>query len=80
MPLTVSVRKNTLVGRNSDYRFHTSHEASVDYDKLVDIMSRARTTLSKPDLVACLALWTEMVSEIVADGKFVKTPLGDFYL
>lgn len=80
MPLTVSARKNTLVGRNSSYRFHTTHGASVGYDELVDIMSKARTTLSKPDIVACMTLMTEIVSDLVADGKFVKTPLGDFYL
>lgn len=80
MPLTISVRKNTLVGRNSNFRFHTSHDGSVDYDKLMDIMSGARTTLSKPDIVACMTLLAETVSDLVADGKFVKTPLGAFYL
>ena len=80
MPLIVSARKNTLIGRNSDYRFHTSHGATVSYDQLVDIMSKARTTLTAPDIVACLRLLTETVSELVADGNFVKTGLGDFYL
>ncbi len=43
-------------------------------------MSKARTTLTAPDIVACLKLLTETVSELVADGNFVKTGLGDFYL
>lgn len=80
MPLTVSVRKNTLIGRTKNYRFHTIHESTVGYDKLVSIMSEARTTLSKPDIVACITLLAETVSDLVSDGKFVKTPLGDFYL
>ncbi len=80
MPLIVSARKNTLIGRNSDYRFHTSHGTTVSYDQLINIMSRARTTLTAPDIVACLRLLTETVSELVADGNFVKTGLGDFYL
>ncbi len=80
MPLIVSVRKNTLVGRNRSYRFHASHEASVSYGKLVEKMSQARTTLSRPDIVACMTLLAETISELVSDGKFVKTPLGDFYL
>ena len=80
MPLIVSARKNTLIGRNSDYRFHTNHEATINHDQLVNIMSRARTTLTAPDIVACLSLLTETVSDLVADGNFVKTGLGDFYL
>jgi hypothetical protein len=40
----------------------------------------ARTTLTAPDIVACLRLLTETVSNLVADGNFVKTELGDFYL
>ncbi len=62
-----------MVGRNSNFRFHTSHDGSVDYDKLMDIMSEARTTLSKPDIVACMTLLAETVSDLVADGKFVKS-------
>jgi hypothetical protein len=80
MPLTVSVRKNTLVGRNRNYRFHSSCEARVGCDELMNIMSRSRTTLSKPDIIACMKLLTETISALVADGNFVKTPLGDFYL
>lgn len=80
MALTVSARKNTLAGRTKAWRFHTSHGAKVGYEELLEIMARSRTTLSKPDIVACMTLLTETVSSLVAEGKFVKTPLGDYYL
>lgn len=80
MSLTVGARRNTLVGGAKAVRFHTRHRSIVDYTRLVDIMADARTTLSKPDLVAAVALLTETISSLVADGEFVKTPLGDFYL
>ncbi|MBU0927422.1 MAG: DUF4469 domain-containing protein [Spirochaetes bacterium] len=80
MALLVSTRENTLVGRTEAWRFHARHSGTVQYDRLLDIMARSRTTLSKPDLVAAVQLLSETVSSLVADGMFVKTPLGDYYL
>lgn len=80
MALTISARKNTLTGQSRAWRFHTSHEAIVSCEDLIDLMAGSRTTLSKPDLVASMALLTETIAALVAEGKFVKTPLGDFYL
>jgi hypothetical protein len=80
MALTIGARVNTLVGGKKSVRFHTRHQGIIDYDELITIMSAARTTVSKPDLVAVVTLLTETISNLVADGNFVKTPLGDFYL
>ncbi len=80
MPLTVSARMNTLVGRTKAWRFHTSHSGTVSYERLMDIMAASHTTLSLPDIVACMTLFAQTVSSLVADGQFVKGPLGDYYL
>ena len=80
MALMVSARINTLVGRTKAWRFHTSHSGMVSYERLLDIMAGSKTTLSLPDIVACMTLFAQTVSGLVADGKFVKGPLGDYYL
>jgi hypothetical protein len=43
-------------------------------------MAQGRTTLSKPDISGCLQLLVEELVKLVADGKYVKTPVGAFYL
>ncbi|HUX41807.1 MAG TPA: DUF4469 domain-containing protein [Rectinemataceae bacterium] len=80
MPILISARENNLVGAKRPWRFHTRHDGIVDFDRLVDVMAKARTTLSRPDILATLTLFSEIVTSLVADGKFVKTPLGDYYL
>jgi len=80
MALTVSARMNTLAGRTKSWRFHTCHSGAVSFERLMDIMAASHTTLSLPDIVACMTLFSQTVSSLVADGKFVKGPLGDYYL
>ena len=53
---------------------------TLEVDELVDIMANGRTTLTKPDITGCLQLFLEEVIDLVADGKYVKTPFGSFYL
>lgn len=80
MALTVGIRKNTLSGTKKAWRFHTSHDEIVEFEELLRIMAQSRTTLSAPDLGAAFALISETVERLVAEGKFVKTPLGDYYV
>lgn len=80
MALTVGIRENTLSGTKKAWRFHTSHDEIVEFDELLRIMARSRTTRSAPDLGAAFTLISETIERLVADGKFVKTPLGDYYV
>ncbi|OHD23255.1 MAG: hypothetical protein A2Y38_24265 [Spirochaetes bacterium GWB1_59_5] len=78
MALTVGIRKNTLAGTKKAWRFHTSHDEIIEFDELLRIMAESHIRLSGPDLSAALMLMTGTVERLVADGKFVKTPLGDY--
>jgi len=80
MSLLVVPLKSTLATSPSPYHVHTEWSDTVEYEKLVDIMAAGRTTLTKPDIAGCLQLFTEEVAKLVADGKYVKTNLGAFYL
>lgn len=80
MALKVSTLKNHL-GTNLDpYFIHTERSGTVEFAELVDIMAGGRTTLTKPDIIGCLQLFTEELAKLTADGKYVKTPFGAFYL
>jgi len=80
MALTVGIRKNTLAGTKKAWRFHTSHDSIVEFDELLRIMAESNTALSGPVLGAAFMLITETVERLVSDGKFVKTPMGDYYV
>jgi hypothetical protein len=43
-------------------------------------MASGRTTLTKPDIAGCLELYAEEIAKLVADGRYVKTNIGSFYL
>jgi hypothetical protein len=80
MSLSVVALKNHLATCENPYYAHTEWSATVEYEKLVDIMATGRTTLTKPDIRGCIELLVEEIVKLVADGKYVKTPLGSFYL
>jgi hypothetical protein len=80
MSLMVVPLKNHLASCPSPYIIRTNWSDSVKYTELVDIMASGRTTLTKPDISGCLELFVEEIAKLVADGKYVKTPLGAFYL
>jgi hypothetical protein len=80
MALTVGIRENTLSGTKKAWRFHTSHDEIVEFDELLRRMAESRATLSAPDLGAAFMQISEAIQRLVAAGKFVKTPLGDFYV
>ena len=80
MSLVVVSQKNHLPTSANSFFVHTAWSDTIEYDSLVDIMASGRTTLTKPDIAGCLELLTEEVMKLVADGKYVKFPLGSFYL
>lgn len=78
--MIVGLRDNTLVGRTESYRFHSRCSGSVDFEGLVELMAAGRTTVTAPDIRAVLELFRQTVAELAADGRYVRTPLGSFYL
>jgi hypothetical protein len=80
MSLTVVPAKNYLPTRTTPYIVRTTWADTVEYSELVDIMAKGRTTLTKPDITGCIELLLEEIAKLVADGKYVKTPIGSFYL
>ena len=80
MSLQIVAKKNHLHNVTTPYSVHASHSGIVDVDTLVSIMATSRTTLSAPDIMGTLILMKEEVAKLMADGKVVKTPLGNFYL
>ncbi|GAB1455356.1 hypothetical protein MASR2M48_06630 [Spirochaetota bacterium] len=80
MALTVGARKNTLTGKNKEFRFHASCSGSVEKDEFIEIMSRENSALGRKELEAALALIGRTLARLVADGNSVRTPIGAFYL
>jgi hypothetical protein len=80
MSLLVVPLKNHLQTSSNPFYVHTTWSDTVEYDDLVDIMASGRTTLTKPDITGCLELFAEELMKLVADGKYVKTRIGSFYL
>ena len=80
MSLSIRPLKNHLPTSDAAYLVHSECSDTVEYGDLVDIMARGRTTLTKPDISGCLELFFEEIEKLVEDGKYVKTPLGAFYL
>jgi hypothetical protein len=80
MPLTIIPLKNHLSTSSNPYYVHAEWSDRVEYQTLVDIMAAGRTTLTKPDITGCLQLFVEELMKLVADGKYVKTPIGAFCL
>lgn len=62
------------------YVVRSATSDTIEAEELVDLMAKGRTTLSKPDIAGCLQLFLEELSDQVAEGKYVKTPFGSFYL
>ncbi len=80
MSLKISSYENHLGKSDKPYFAHTEHSGQVEPDKFVEIMAAGRTSLSATDLTGAMVLLKEELAKLVADGKFVKTPIGSFYL
>lgn len=80
MALKIAVLKNNFPGCLSPFVVRSENSDIVEYDKLVEIMAKGRTTLSQIDIVAVMQLYKEEVQRQLAEGKTVKTPTGSFFL
>ena len=80
MSLKITVHKNYLPACPSPFVVRSDSLGVVEYDKLIDLMAKGRTTLTKTDIVAAMQLFREELQEQLAEGKTVKTPTGAFFL
>jgi hypothetical protein len=62
------------------YVLDSQYDAESPAERLVDIMAKGRTTLTKTDIVAAMQLYGEELQKQLAEGRTVKTPAGSFYL
>lgn len=80
MALIVGTRKNTLTGRTKEYRFHASCADTISSDELIDTIARSNQGLSRDEVELAFRLLSGTIAELVADGNYVKTPFGSFFL
>ena len=76
MSLTIRAMRNHLGTSEYPYYALASWYEFIDSDAFVDRMAAGRTTLSKTDIVAVFQLAREELARLLADGYYVKTPLG----
>jgi len=76
MPLTIRAMRNHLGTSEYPYYALASWYDFIDSDAFIDRMAAGRTTLSKTDIVAVFQLAREELTRLLADGYYVKTPLG----
>ncbi len=80
MALQYVLYKNHLATSEDPYFVHSQCSGIVEWDDLLDVMAKGRTTLSKPDITGCMQLFVEELQKLLADGRNVKTPFGTFYV
>lgn len=73
--LKYSLRENLLTPAPDDCMAQTVDVRSYNQDKLIDLMMKRGTTLTKADVAAVLQVYTEVISELTANGCAVNTPL-----
>jgi hypothetical protein len=76
MALTIRAMQNNLGTSESPYYALASWSELVEADDFIDRMAAGRTTLSKTDIIAVFQLAREELSRLLAEGCYVKTPIG----
>jgi hypothetical protein len=76
MSLTIRAMRNHLGTSEKPFYALASWSGVVDSDAFIDRMAAGRTTLSKTDIIAVFQLAREELGRLLADGCYVKTPLG----
>jgi hypothetical protein len=76
MSLTIRAMRNHLGTSEYPYYALASRYDFIDSDAFMDRMAAGRTTLSKTDIIAVFQLAREELARLLADGCYVKTPLG----
>lgn len=73
--LKYCLRENLLTTDPDDCMAQTVDVRSYTQDEIIDLMMKRGTTLTKADVSAVLQVYSEVVSELTADGSAVNTPL-----
>jgi hypothetical protein len=76
MSLKIRAARNNLGTSESAFYAFASWSTVVESDDFIDHMASGRTTLSKTDIIAVFQLAREELVRLLADGCYVKTPLG----
>jgi len=76
MALSIRAMRNNLGTSTSPYYALASWSSVVDSEAFMDRMAAARTTISKTDILAVFQLAREELGRLLAEGCYVKTPLG----
>jgi hypothetical protein len=80
MSIKIVAIKNKLSSSASPYFVHAEHSGVVEPDELAERMAAHPIAFSKADISIFLLLFAQEVAELAADGKYVKTAFGAFYL
>jgi len=70
-----AIRNNLRSGPNPWYAL-ASWSDTIESEAFIDRMAAGRTTLSKTDILAVCQLAREELTKLLAEGCYVKTPLG----
>lgn len=73
--LKYCLRENFLTPEPDDCMAQVTDVRSYSQEEVIDLMTKRGTTLTKADVSAVLQVYTEVVSELTADGCSVNTPL-----
>jgi hypothetical protein len=76
MPLRIRATRNNLGTSDSPYYALASWSEIIESDEFIARMASGRTTLSKTDIIAVFQLAREELGRLLAEGCYVKTPLG----
>ena len=79
MPVKITTSKNYLGKGDKPFFVRTESSGRVEFEELVRIMAKGRTTITAPDIAGTLMLFQEELAKLVADGRYVKTPIGSFH-
>ena len=76
MALTIRAIRNNLGSGARPWYALASWSELIESDAFIDRMAAGRTTLSKTDILAVFQLAGEELTKLLAEGCYVKTPLG----
>jgi hypothetical protein len=78
MTITYTVHKNPLREEANEYRAIINFRDSLDLEDVVERMASRGTTVSKPDILATLHLYHEVLIELALDGYKICTPTANY--
>jgi len=74
--LTIRAKRNYFETSEKPLYAQASCSDIVECEDFIDRMAASRTVFSKPDMLAVFELVRGKFCELLADGRYVKIPLG----